>query len=611
LYLYFDFQSTFKMENKKTFLPLRLWMLTSLCLGLGVAFYYLFDSNTNVFTVFILVFLFAAVGSLPALLFLHIAIYKLEESNYSKSKKIRLLFTIGQTITSIYGCIAGLFSVTENDNHWFYEFGKSSTLYGLPLSGAFTVAMLLSLKKLNNFFTNSYSSLKTIKMETNEIRVQTNEPSHANKILFKGIITAGLILGMLIPMMFVSNLVLERENRNKEVVEEVNNKWSSAQTITGPYLYLAYDVTDKSKDDKPTSIQKHLFILPENMNVSGSIIPETRARSIYKVLLYKSDLKSQGNFNIKIPKEIDLQATNLKEAKICFGLSDYKGIEEKLVINFNGTDYELSPGLPNNSIDSIGLSAPVILNTEDFKKTIAYNFSLKLKGSEQLHFVPLSGTSSFNLQSNWRNPSFDGNVLPDTHDISIQGFTAKWSFNKANLPFSTILTDANIKKESYAFGVTMVQPADQYAKTNRCVKYALLFLGLTFGLFFIIELIQNKPVHPVQYLLVGIALIVFYTLLLSVSEFILFDYAYLIASLATILLITFYANSHFKKWKTALVFAAVLSILYSFIFILIRLEDTALLVGSIGLFIVLALIMYASRKINWYQPHLSLQTDNL
>ncbi|MFX5602696.1 inner membrane CreD family protein, partial [Acinetobacter baumannii] len=91
---------------------------------------------------------------------------------------------------------------------------------------------------------------------------------------------------------------------------------------------------------------------------------------------------------------------------------------------------------------------------------------------------------SFNLQSNWRNPSFDGNVLPDTHDISIQGFTAKWSFNKANLPFSTILTDANIKKESYAFGVTMVQPADQYAKTNRCVKYALLFLGLTFGLFF-------------------------------------------------------------------------------------------------------------------------------
>jgi inner membrane protein len=146
----------------------------------------------------------------------------------------------------------------------------------------------------------------------------------------------------------------------------------------------------------------------------------------------------------------------------------------------------------------------------------------------------------------------------------------------------------------------MVQPADQYTKTNRSVKYAILFIGLTFALFFIIELMQKKPIHPVQYVLIGIALVIFFTLLLSISEFILFDYAYLIAALATVLLITLYAKSHFKNIKTASVFGSLLTCLYAFIFVLIRLEDAALLVGSIGLFIILALVMFGSRKINWY-----------
>ena len=146
----------------------------------------------------------------------------------------------------------------------------------------------------------------------------------------------------------------------------------------------------------------------------------------------------------------------------------------------------------------------------------------------------------------------------------------------------------------------MLEPADQYAKTLRCVKYAILFIGLTFSLFFIVELLQKKPVHPVQYILIGLALVIFYTLLLSISEFILFDYAYMLAAVATILLIALYAYSHFNNWKSAGIFGGVLTVLYSFMFILIRLEDTALLVGSIGLFIVLALVMYASRKINWY-----------
>jgi inner membrane protein len=225
---------------------------------------------------------------------------------------------------------------------------------------------------------------------------------------------------------------------------------------------------------------------------------------------------------------------------------------------------------------------------------------VKIKGSEQLHFQPYAGNSRFTLKSDWKNPSFDGSDLPSQRAINDSGFVATWNFNKANLSFGTVLKDFKLDPGSLSFGVTLVQPADGYAKTDRSIKYAILFIGLTFSLFFIIELLQKKPIHPVQYVLIGLALIIFYTLLLSMSEFIAFDLAYFIAALATILLISFYAYGHFKSFKTASVFGGVLVLLYGFTFVLIRLEDTALLLGSVGLFIILAIAMYASRKVNWY-----------
>ncbi len=255
------------------------------------------------------------------------------------------------------------------------------------------------------------------------------------------------------------------------------------------------------------------------------------------------------------------------------------------------------------------MSAPVSLALADEGKKLSFNINLKIKGSEQLHFIPLSGDSRFTLQSTWANPSFDGNNLPSVRKVTDTGFAATWNFNKANLPFGTVLQDFKFDLDTLAFGVTLIQPADGYAKTNRCIKYAILFIGLTFSLFFIVELLQKKPVHPVQYILVGLALTIFYTLLLSISEFILFDLSYLIAAVATIMLISTYAYGHFHSSKTAGIFGGMLTLLYSFTFVLIRLEDTALLIGSIGLFIILALAMYASRRINWYgEPHIPLTT---
>ncbi len=439
-------------------------------------------------------------------------------------------------------------------------------------------------------------------METSNDYLEQAGNSHRgfNRILIKSLITGGLILVMLIPTIFISNLVTERQERQSKVAAEVSDRWAKAQVLSGTYLYLPYKIITLDQDKKTVQQLSHLVIIPDDLDVSGQVFHELRLRSIYKVLLYKASLLNTGNFNFRLPKEIDKNYIQWQDARICYGISDFKGIEERLVINFNGSDYELSPGLPSNEISEKGLSAPIALAMADEGKKLSFNINLKIKGSEQLHFVPLSGDSRFTIKSGWANPSFDGNNLPSVRTVTDSGFTASWNFNKANLPFGTILQDFKFDLDTLAFGVTLIQPADGYAKTNRCIKYAILFIGLTFSLFFIIELMQKKPVHPVQYILVGLALIIFYTLLLSISEFIIFDLSYLIAAIATILLISTYAYGHFRSSKTAGIFGGVLTLLYSFTFVLIRLEDTALLIGSIGLFIILALAMYASRRINWY-----------
>lgn len=424
--------------------------------------------------------------------------------------------------------------------------------------------------------------------------------SQSNKLLIKGIITGVLILLMLIPTFFINNIITEREQRQKEVVKEVSSKWATAQTISGPYLVVPYNDTSLSTEGKILIIKKQLILLSNELDVNGTIFPEERPRSIYKVLLYKSDIKLSGIFKPNWPVDINATNLDLSNAKLCFGISDFKGIEEEIRINFNKQILAFTPGLPINDLGEIGLSVAVSLTPEMLQGGVPFDMQVKLKGSEQLHFMPLAANSRFNVKSSWPNPSFDGNSLPNDRQVNDSGFSAKWNFNQGNLPFGTVIRQGVVKNTNLNFGVSMVQPADQYNKTMRSVKYAILFIGLTFALFFIIEIMQRKPFHPVQYVLVGLALVIFYTLLLAISEYILFDFAYLVAATATVTLISLYAKSHFASWRTAAVFFSTLSLLYGFIFILIRLEDTALLVGSIGLFIVLALVMYASRKINWY-----------
>jgi inner membrane protein len=591
----------------------RLWFHSWITFGVGCFVLALFENANEAVFLFLVCAVCACIGSLPALVILFLSISSVRDKNTSTSNKFFAILVILLLICVVYGF--ALWRINFSGDVLQTLFPATGVLFSCNI-----VAVIINRKRLRDYFNHevvydpcsqeyrdaiTHQNQNNIHMENDQPLQQLATPETnktSNKVLIKGAITGALILIMLIPTLFITNLVEEREERQKDVVAEVSNKWAKAQTITGPYITVPYNETFVGKDNKTVTTRKTIVLLPEDLNVSGTLSPQERKRSIYTVLLYRTNLQANGKFSVKVPTDINAANLLLTEAKLCIGVNDFKGIEEKVTANFNGIAYDLTPGLPTDQVDQTGLSCSIPLTAEDFTKALPFNLNLKLKGSQQLSFVPLSGNSTFAINSTWASPSFDGSSLPSERQVSDSGFSAKWSFNKANLPFNTFLKDFKLDKASYAFGVSMVQPADQYAKTTRSVKYAILFIGLTFSLFFIVELMQKRPVHPVQYVLVGLALVIFYTLLLSISEFVLFDSAYLIAATATILLITLYAKGHFESWKVAGVFATVLGMLYSFIFVLIRLEDTALLVGSIGLFAVLALVMYASRRINWYNP---------
>ena len=583
----------------KTFLlALRIWFITGLLFGGGWIFCsLLFDFYP--FWSGIIAGLLALVGSLPVFVTMVITLPFIRKAPTSVVQKKIHLFLVCTFWCAGYSLISAMFI-----GSWYGPDPITTGLVSMAILLACSAGgILLSSRQLSSWFKLFNQSInKNNQMETNSktenLPVASENPS--NKILWKSIITGVLILVLLIPAAFISNLVSERKARQADVVTEVSQKWAQSQSLTGPYIYLPYKTVYLDKDKKANEVLHDLVILPETLEVDGNVTHEVRKRSIYKVLLYRAALTNSGQFEFKIPKEIDKNSIQWQDAKICYGLSDFKGIEEKMVIKFNGTNFELSPGLPTLKLDQKGLSASIPLSAANEGLSNPFKMDVKIKGSEQLHFQPYAGNSRFSIKSDWRNPSFDGSDLPSQRAVNDSGFIATWNFNKANLPFGTVLNDFKLEPGSLSFGVTLVQPADGYAKTDRSIKYAILFIGLTFSLFFIIELLQKKPIHPVQYVLIGLALIIFYTLLLSMSEFIPFDFSYLIAALATVMLISFYAYGHFKSAKTASIFGSVLVLLYGFTFVLIRLEDTALLLGSVGLFIILALAMYASRKVNWY-----------
>lgn len=436
-------------------------------------------------------------------------------------------------------------------------------------------------------------------------------------VTLKLLIIGFLILILLIPASMISSLIYERQNLRNQATTEVSSKWGGNQTIAGPVISVPYKSIHVSADGTTTtSSSGYVHFLPDDVEVSGTVEPQKRYRGIYVVVLYHTDLAIKGRFGklntkgINVPPE-DLQWEN---ALFTMGISDMKGVEAAIPLQIDSSTYTFGPGTVTNDILASGANVPI--NLENQKGDFNFSYNLSLNGSTDLYFTPFGKETRVNIQSNWADPSFEGAFLPDNRTVSAEGFEADWKVLQLNRNYAQQGKgayihgrnqnnyrgdDYAIRNSTNAFGVRLLLPIDEYQKTTRSAKYATLFIFITFLTFFFIEVLNKKRLHPIQYLLVGAAVILFYVLLLSISEHVSFNWAYLIGCSIILTLVTTYCHYIMKNRKLTFLVFGVLAILYGFFYSLLQLQDYALLLGSAGLVLILGTIMYLTREVDWYE----------
>lgn len=424
-----------------------------------------------------------------------------------------------------------------------------------------------------------------------------------NSAMLKAVVIGVLVLVMLIPISMVKSLIEEREENRETVYKDISSKWGGYQCVTGPVLVLPFEKTYLDKNKEETKAIHYAYFLPENLNIEGTLLPQDRKRGIYNILVYQSDLQFKGKFNAPDLAQLDIKAHDVKweEATMMIGIPYMQGIKNKIVFNINGVSMAVEPGTRNSNIITSGLTIKTPISHDNISQSLSFDFSLSLNGTEKIYFSPIGKETHANLKSEWGTVSFSGDFLPSKHNIETNNFNATWDIFDYNRNYSQAWIDGNVDLGSSTFGAELKYPVNQYQMSMRSAKYAIMFIALTFVVFFLIEILSRKRIHPIQYLLVSFGLLLFYTLLVSLSEHINFNIAYLISSIAIILLISIYSKSIFKNLKQSGMMALFLTALYSYLYVILQLEDMSLLFGSIGLFIALAIIMYVSRKINWYK----------
>jgi inner membrane protein len=418
----------------------------------------------------------------------------------------------------------------------------------------------------------------------------------------KGIVVTLLTVMLLVPAFIINNLVSERRERQYEAFSEISSKWAETQTLTGPIVSIPYVEFVKDNSGYVRKERRYIHILPDQLTVNGNVTPEKRYRGIFEVVVYNARLTFSGSFSNLAARIPSIPQENIlfNEAFVSFGISDLRGIKDKIQLKWGDETASFYPGIETSDILKSGINSPLIIRPGDSANAVAaFSFSINLNGSQYLHFTPVGKETDVHITSNWTAPSFDGAFLPDKREVKTTGFTASWKVLHLNRNYPQSWLGSGYLVDNSAFGINMILPVDNYTKTDRSIKYAILIIGLTFVIFFFLELLNNKSIHPLQYILVGFALCIFYILLLSISERLNFNLAYLIASVMTIGLISWYANSILKERKLSMLVGGNLILLYGFLFTIIQLQDYALLMGSLGLFIILAVVMYYSRKIDW------------
>lgn len=422
-----------------------------------------------------------------------------------------------------------------------------------------------------------------------------------------------LILLFLIPLGMVDSLVRERAQRREEAVAEVASTWGSSQILGGPVLVVPYLLHSKDEEGKATTWRSFASFLPDTLNVEGQILPERRSRGIFEAVVYRADLRWTGTFERPSFQEWRIPPEDVvwEDAYLTVGVPDMRGIRTALKLDWRGQELPLEPAGAEAGLWRSGLKVTKLpgLSEGNEGERYAFAFDLAVNGNAALQFLPLGKQTKVALKSDWPAPKFTGAFLPEERTVSGTGFSALWNLSYFGRSYPQQWRQDEAERvasaeslQGSAFGVELFLPVDIYQKTERSTKYGVLFLLLTFLTFFLYEVWNPFSLHPLQYLLVGAALCLFYLLLLSISEHAPFALAYLVAATATVLLIGGYSAAILRGRLRALVMTGVLGGLYGYLYVLLQLEDYALLLGAVGLFATLALVMYVTRRIDWSAP---------
>ncbi|AKM10471.1 cell envelope integrity protein CreD [Croceicoccus naphthovorans] len=445
------------------------------------------------------------------------------------------------------------------------------------------------------------------------------------KLLFAVLVAAALA----VPLFMVYALVWDRQEQSNTARATITQGWGGAQVVTGPVLVVPYavnvtetEVVDNKRVDKVRRVTRELFISPLSQQVSTSLDPERRQKSIYESVIYRAQLSGEAQF--VMPEEdlkrldIDADSLMLDRAELHFGVSDPRGMQSASKVVANGEALAARPGGGLESTGRSGFFAPIAW---DAATPLSIDWSYELRGSETLSLIPRGGDTKWHVKSAWPHPSFSGSFLPSESEIGDDGFSAEFSVPDLALGQGLVTTEdytapfiatgprayvepAMVERSgmggpSMAASVAMVEPVDLYSRIDRSVKYGFLIIGFTFLAFLMFDIVAGASVAGPEYLLTGAGLVLFFVLLLAFSEVIGFAAAYAVASVAIIGLVTAYSAAVLKSWGRAKFVGALLVGLYALLFVLLSLEAWSLLIGSILLFFALAGVMYATRNVDW------------
>jgi inner membrane protein len=429
----------------------------------------------------------------------------------------------------------------------------------------------------------------------------------------KLLVVCGLALVMTIPSFFVASLLQERTTRAADVVKEVSSHVGGQQTFLGPTLAIPYTIPADSKHGVVSDAKHGVYLVfPAQAAAAVQTRTEERRRSLFKVPVFQADLKMNASFDLTGVPATAPEGAQLdwSRAELIVGVSDARGAQSDAAAIIDGKSVSMAPARispdmnlnPDQtqaaSLTLFGARAdPIAKPGSQFNVTTALRFS----GAQRLAVLSYGKTTRLTMQGDWPNPSFDGGFLPVSRTVTRDGFSAEWSVPYIARGVGAEGTAGAIRTlDSTALGVSFIEMADPYQSVTRSLKYLLLFLGLVFLSYFVFEVTTGKCVHPAQYVLVGVAQVIFYLLLLSFAERIGFDVGFLLAGGATVVLLAANAGWIFASRLQGVRALGVFGLLYTLIYLLLRLEDNALLVGAIASFLAVAAVMYFTRRIDWY-----------